>query len=122
MSAVRVLIVDDDADIRALLRATIAIAGQDLEVVDEAVDGPDGVRKWRDERPDVIVLDQLMPGGTGLETATQILAEDPSQPIVLFTAYLDTDLADAAARLGVRACLQKGEVSRLPGVLLAQDA
>jgi DNA-binding NarL/FixJ family response regulator len=122
MPGIRVLIVDDDADIRGLLRATIAIAGEGLRVVGEAVDGLDGLTKWRDERPDVVVLDQRMPGQTGLETAAQILAEQPGQPIGLFTAYLDSEVVAEAARVGVRACLSKGEVSRLPEVLMATGA
>ncbi len=122
MAAIGVLIVDDDADIRGLLRATIDLAGVGLQVVGEAIDGFDGLTKWRDKRPDVVVLDHLMPGKTGLETAADILAEEPAQLIVLFTAYLDAELMEEAKRVGVRACLSKGEVSRLPEVLLATDA
>ncbi len=122
MAAIGVLIVDDDADIRGLLRATIDLAGVGLQVVGEAIDGFDGLTKWRDKRPDVVVLDHLMPGKTGLETAADILAEEPAQLIVLFTAYLDAELMEEAKRVGVRACLSKGEVNRLPEVLLATDA
>jgi CheY-like chemotaxis protein len=122
MPTIGVLIVDDDADIRGLLRATIDLAGSGLQVVGEATDGVDGLAKWRDKRPDVVVLDYLMPGRTGLETAAAILAEEPAQPIVLFTAYLDAELLEEAKRVGVRACLSKGEVTRLPEVLLATDA
>src|SRR5205814_6018350 len=99
---------------RALVRATIEVANEGLSVADEAVDGEEAIAKWRHERPEAIVLDQRMPGPTGLQTAERILAEDPDQAIVLFTAFPDRDVVAAAARLGVRACLSKNDLRRLP--------
>jgi YesN/AraC family two-component response regulator len=49
---VRVLIVDDEDDMRALLRATLELADSHVLVADEAADGDDAVLKWRDIRPD----------------------------------------------------------------------
>ena|SRR5438105_6079460 len=121
MAEMRVLIVDDEEDMRALMRATIDVANEGLLVTGEAVDGEEAVAKWRRDRPEIVVLDQRMPGVTGLEAAGRILAEDPSQAIVLFTAYLDEALAQAAARLGVRACLSKEEIRRLPEILWATE-
>ncbi len=115
----RVLIVDDDADIRALLQATLDIAGGGRWVTEEAVDGREALVKWREQRPDVIVLDQFMPALTGLATAAEILAEDPDQPIVIFTAYPDSELFEQAERIGVRACVSKSDVHRIPDLLTA---
>jgi len=112
-----VLIVDDEEDMRALLRSTIEIANEGLRVAGEAIDGEDAVAQWRKTRPQIVVLDQRMPGATGLEVAQRILAEHPEQTIILFSAYLDQEILDAAAELGIRACMSKREISRVPEAL-----
>jgi YesN/AraC family two-component response regulator len=112
-----VLIVDDEEDMRALLRSTIEIANEGLHVAGEAADGDDAMAQWREKRPAIVVLDQRMPGATGLDVAERILAEHPEQAIILFSAYLDPDILDKAARLGIRACMSKREISRVPEAL-----
>lgn len=117
MAQARTLIVDDEEDMRILLRATIEAANQGLTVAGEAANGEEGLEQWRAHRPEIVVLDQRMPGLTGLEVAERILAEDPAQSIVLFSAYLDDETRRAAGDLGVRACLSKSEFSRIPEIL-----
>ena len=109
----RVLVVDDEADVRTLLEAVIERANQGLEVVGTATGGGDAITRWRETRPDVILLDQRMPGMTGIEAAEAILAESPTQCILLFSAYLDDDVVRRASELGVRACLPKN-ISQVP--------
>lgn len=113
----RTFIVDDEDDMRLLLRATIEMANQGLVVSGEASDGHTAVEMWRETRPDVMILDHRMPGLTGLEAAETILAEDPHQKIVLFTAFLNEDAQRRAEAIGVRACLSKDDLFRLPEVL-----
>ncbi|MBV8160659.1 MAG: response regulator transcription factor [Acidimicrobiia bacterium] len=122
VSEMRVLIVDDEEDMRALVRATIEIADKGLTVTAEAADGDTAVSIVNAERPGVVVLDHRMPGTTGLETARRILAEHPDQAIVLFSSYLDPDVLHTARRLGVRVCLAKDDIRQLPDVLWATDA
>jgi YesN/AraC family two-component response regulator len=117
VSDMRVLIVDDEEDMRALVRATIEIANEGLSVAGEASDGQAAIEKWREARPEVVVLDQRMPGVTGLETAQRILEEHPTQAIVLFSSYLDSDVLTAARELGIRVCLSKDNIKQLPDVL-----
>ena len=62
---------------------------------------------------DVVVLDQRMPGLTGLETAEAILAEEPDLPVVLYSAFADETLADKARQIGVRACVKQGDIPAL---------
>jgi DNA-binding NarL/FixJ family response regulator len=112
------LIVDDEPDMRFLVRRTVE-AGGHLAVVGEASTGDEAIRRFRELRPDAIVLDQRMTGLSGLETAERILAEHPGAVIVLFTALYDADLARRAADLGIRACLSKTELSCLAAALMA---
>lgn len=122
MSEMRVLIVDDEDDMRALVRATIEIANEGLKVAGEASDGESAVDIVRSEHPQVVVLDQRMPGISGLDTARRILAENPDQAIVLFSSYLDRDVIVAAQRMGVRMCLAKDDIRQLPDVLWGTES
>jgi DNA-binding NarL/FixJ family response regulator len=113
----RALIVDDDDDMRFLLRVLIERANEGLEIAAEASHGAEALERWREERPDVIVLDQRMPGGSGIELARQILEEAPQQSIILFSAYLDEDLLREAGEIGIRACISKDHYDSIPDAL-----
>jgi DNA-binding NarL/FixJ family response regulator len=111
------LIVDDDPDMRFLVSTTIEVANHGLEVAGEVGNARAAVGAWREHQPDVVLLDHRMPGRTGLEIASEILAEDPTQHIVLFSAYFDEDVIAEAARIGVRECVSKDYVKMLPDIL-----
>lgn len=114
-----VLVIDDDPDIRLLIR--IVLAGADFTIVGEASNGVEGLRLWRDldgpPHPDVVILDNRMPGMAGLEVAARILKERPSQIIVMCTAFLDHGVHMEAAELGVARCLSKRDIESLPTVV-----
>lgn len=113
----RTMIVDDDEDMRFLLRAIIERANKGLQVAAEASGADDALQQWREVRPDVIVIDHRMPGTTGLQVAQQILAEDAGQSIILFSAYLDDDLIASADAVGIRACISKDRYDEIPDAL-----
>ncbi len=113
----RALIVDDDSDMRLLVRMTIEVANHGLAVSGEAVDGTEAIAVFERDRPEVIVLDNRMPGLSGIETARQILRDHPEQSIILFSAYLDAATVAEATALGVRACIDKTDVDQLPAAL-----
>jgi DNA-binding NarL/FixJ family response regulator len=113
----RALIVDDEEDMRFLVRAVIEAANHGLAVAGEAENGEQAIERWRAQRPEVVVLDQRMPGMTGMEVAAEILAEHPDQPIILFSAYLDEEMTGAATALGIDLCLPKSDYGRLPEAL-----
>jgi two-component system, OmpR family, alkaline phosphatase synthesis response regulator PhoP len=81
----KVLVIDDEAPIRLLCRVNLEAEGMD---VIEAPDGPSGVDKARDERPDVILLDVMMPGLDGWRVAEQLFEDDRTLgiPIIFLTA------------------------------------
>lgn len=111
------LIVDDEVDVRLLLLLTINTENQGLHVVGEAASGEQAIAMRRDLDVDVVVLDQRMPGLTGLETASAMLAEQPELPIVLYSAFTDDRMTAEAQDLGVRECVAKGDAPRLIAVL-----
>ena len=113
MGELRVLIVDDEDDMRALVRNLIEIADNGLAVTGEAADGDEALRRWREDRPDVVLLDQRMPGRSGLETAEVILRESPNQAVILFTAFLEHDIRQRAENLGVKACVKKDDARKV---------
>jgi DNA-binding response OmpR family regulator len=81
----KVLVIDDEAPIRLLCR--VNLEAERMDVI-EAADGPSGVEKARDERPDVILLDVMMPGLDGWRVAEQLLEDDRTTtiPIIFLTA------------------------------------
>jgi DNA-binding response OmpR family regulator len=80
-----VLVIDDEAPIRLLCRVNLEAEGMNVL---EASDGDIGLSKARDENPDVILLDVMMPGRNGWEVAEELLADDRTSgiPIVFLTA------------------------------------
>ena len=113
MALTTVLVVDDQPDLRLLVRMLITAANNGLHCASEAGSGEEAVA-WFDEEcvdesqlPTVVVLDQMMPGLTGIETARRILARRPTQRIVLFSAYVDDALRRVAKSVGIRACIDK---------------
>jgi CheY-like chemotaxis protein len=113
----KLLVADDEEDMRVLVRSIIDRANQGLRVEIEAADGLEAVERWRESRPDVVVLDQRMPGLTGLEAAEQILGEQPDQAIVLFSAFLTDAMRATAESLGIKACVSKEKLFSLPETL-----
>ena len=113
---IRVLVVDDEPDLRLLLGSLLALDPR-FEVAGEASDGPSAIDAFHHVRPDVVVLDHRMPGMTGLQVAEVLLAQVPAQPIVLFSAFLDSETRQAATAAGVKAVLSKEAVFDLAGVL-----
>ena len=111
------LIVDDQSDVRLLLRAVIENAHDCIFVAGEASSGAEAVEHAQTDDPMVIVLDNLMPGMSGIEAAEIILSKRPTQEIILCTAYLDDDLIDRARSAGVEHFLAKDQVDRLPALI-----
>ena len=113
----KTLIVDDEEDMRLLLRLTINREDRGLQVVGEASTGEEALVIRRELDVDVIVLDHRMPGLTGVETAKALLADEPELPIVLYSAFVDDAVASEARNVGVRRCVNKGDVPALIAAL-----
>jgi len=113
----KTLIVDDEEDMRVLMRELINAANEGLRVVGEAGSGADAIDLRAAVAPHVVVLDYQMPGLDGIDTAERLLQDQPELPIVLYSAYLDRELTERARAVGVRHCVKKGDSKGLVRVL-----
>lgn len=114
MTATTILVADDQADLRRILRILLT-RGTGWEVL-EAVDGDDAVAVAAANRIDAAVLDHRMPGRSGVEVARALRADGFEGPVVIFSAYLEPDVMAEAERLRVQS-VPKGEITMLSDVL-----
>ena len=105
-AAIRVLIADDQALMRTGFRM-ILDAQDDIEVVGEAIDGADAIRRFEKLAPDVVVMDVRMPTMDGIEATRRLAAlERPARVLILTTFDLD-DYVYEALRAGASGFLLK---------------
>jgi len=83
-----VLVIDDDQDVRHFIAASLEEYGH--EVI-EAGDGVEGIERFGASRPDLVIIDYIMPGLSGAEVAAHIVATNPDQPILFVSGYSETD-------------------------------
>jgi DNA-binding NarL/FixJ family response regulator len=105
-SAVRLLVVDDHPVVRQGLRTFLGTRS-DFEVVGEAGDGETAVAEAARLRPDVILMDLVMPGVDGLEAIGRIRAADPQARILVLTSFASADQVLPALRAGAAGYLLK---------------
>ena len=86
----KILLVDDHQMVRLGLKSYLELQ-EDLAEVSEAVNGKEGVEKALASRPDVIIMDIVMPEMNGIEATLAILKEWPEAKILILTSYLDNE-------------------------------
>jgi DNA-binding NarL/FixJ family response regulator len=106
VNTIRVLCADDHPVVRDGLRAVIE-SQSDMVVVDEAEDGHVCVAKYREHRPDVVVMDLRMPGVGGVDATLQIRKEFPDAYIIVLTTYEGDEDIYRALEAGVQGYLSK---------------
>ena len=90
MKPLRIMIVDDHRVVREGLRMALEIE-EDLEVVGEAGDGSEAVQKAQELKPDVILMDVIMPGMNGIDACQEIRNLLPQTGVVMLTASGDEE-------------------------------
>ena len=105
----RVLIVDDVADLRMLLRMTLS-GNEEFEVVAEASDGLEAIAQAERHQPDLVVLDLSMPVLDGLEALPRILEVAPDARVVVLSGFDESRMREPALAAGAVAYLQKGDI------------
>jgi len=105
----RVLLADDHPMVRQGLRFLLAREG--FDVVAEAGDGHEALRLARDTRPEVAVLDLVMPGLNGLDAAREILQTSPETKVLILTQHSEEHYILEALRAGVHAYVLKTQAA-----------
>ena len=115
----RILIVDDSRTSRKILRNILEIAGHDI--VGEAMDGQDGVNKYKELRPDIVTLDITMPVLDGLGALKLIKEIDSDSKIIMVTAAGQQNKMIDAIKLGaaefVTQPFEPDEITKMVGKL-----
>ena len=93
----KVLVVDDEIHVLDSLKEFLAALGHEVYT---AADGLEAVKKAKDERPDVVLLDIIMPGMGGIGVLEEIKKIEPSIVVVMLTALTDEEIAKTAMNLG----------------------
>jgi CheY-like chemotaxis protein len=107
--AATVLVVDDHPSFRRTARRLLEAAG--FVVVDEAGDGASALAAVRARRPDVVLLDVLLPDTTGFELAEALAAEPQGPAVVLTSSRSAADYRDSLARSSARGFIAKVDLS-----------
>jgi DNA-binding NarL/FixJ family response regulator len=105
MTGVRMVIVDDDPTMRAILRSLVEAFGAD--VLAEAGDGLSAIEQAELHHPQLILLDVSMPVMGGFAAARYLRAHEPDLHIVLISQYTQKVYAEEALQLGVRGYIYK---------------
>jgi len=116
---IRVLIVDDHAVVRSGLAAFL-LAFDDLELVGEAASGPEALRMVEDRRPDVVLMDLVMPEMDGASATRLIRQRYPEVQVVALTTFPEEDLVQTALQAGAISYLLKNvSADELAGAIRA---
>jgi len=107
---IRVLIAEDHLMVRAGIRALLEKAG-DINVLDEASNGQEAVEMTRNLKPDVLIMDIMMPRMNGIQAAENIREMRLPTNILLLSMYSDEGLVHQALQCGVKGYVLKSSVS-----------
>ncbi len=112
----KILIADDDARMRQMLRQVVAGAA---DSVCEAADGGEAIAVCAAQRPDWVLMDLRMRPVDGLHATAEIKARFPETRVVIVSQYDEAELRAKAARAGACAYVLKENLHELPGILTA---
>ena len=99
MQTTRILIVDDNAMFRGYIKEHLA-PEPDIEVIGEAADAQEAVRKVRELKPDLVLMDVRMPGINGIEATRQLKEEMPELKVIVLTIFDLEEYREAAMASG----------------------
>lgn len=122
MKKIKLLLVDDHEMVRLGLRSFLELQDQ-IEVLAEAADGKEGLDLALSLRPDVILMDLVMPEMSGIDATLALLKEWPEAKVLILTSYLDYEKIEPVIKAGARGYILKtsGAQEILEAILKVQD-
>ena len=111
MAPTRVLLVDDHEIARKGIRSVLT-ADAGLDIVSEAVDGEEAVKRTEELLPDIILLDISLPGISGIQAARQIRAISPNSRIIFLSQHDSIQIAKDALSVGAHGYVVKSDAGR----------
>ena len=102
---VKILIADDSAFMRLYLKRILAEAGYKNTI--EVADGREMLIRYEQERPDLVILDIIMPDMDGLEALHELMRTDPKANVVMVTAVGQEYMMEEASKTGVKGYITK---------------
>ncbi len=110
MGKIKILVVDDHAVLRDGLRAMLGVY-EEIEIVGEASEGKEAIKKALEFAPDVILMDLVMPGMAGLEATRHILKKMPKTKVLFLTQYETKEYLLSAIKAGAAGYIPKRALS-----------
>lgn len=101
----KVLVVDDSAAMRMLI--TACLQDSEFDVAAAAKDGQEALQYFKDTAPDLVLLDIVMPGMSGVETLAHIMALDKNAVVIMASSMGTEDAVQGALETGAKNFLQK---------------
>ncbi len=93
----KVLVVDDEIEVVQLLKDFLTSKGYEVYT---ALNGAEALALVKEVKPDIVLLDIIMPGMGGIDTLKEIKKIDPTTAVIMVTAVIDEELANRAVKLG----------------------
>lgn len=108
---IRILLVDDHAVVRSGLSKFLMVA-KDLKLVGEASDGSEALQMVSLHKPDVVLMDLMMPGMDGVTATREIKKKYPQVKVIALTSFAEQNLVQGALQAGAMGYLQKNVTAK----------
>jgi DNA-binding NarL/FixJ family response regulator len=114
---IKVLLVDDHAVVRSGLSKFLMV-NKDLKLVGEASDGTEAVQKVALHKPDIVLMDLMMPGMDGISATRQIVNKYPKVKVIALTSFAEQNMVQGALQAGAIGYLQKNVTAKELGMAI----
>jgi DNA-binding NarL/FixJ family response regulator len=108
---IKILLVDDHAVVRSGLSKFLMV-NKDLKLVGEASDGAEAIQKVSLHKPDVVLMDLMMPGVDGITATREIRRKYPKTKIIALTSFAEQNMVQGALQAGANGYLQKNVTAK----------
>lgn len=105
MAQTTILVVDDSPFASKQIKDSVE--GKGYQVIGYAQNGEDGIRMYEELHPDIVILDIIMPGIDGMETAEILLKKDPDAKILMLSSLCDSGTLEEVKSIGLKFLIPK---------------